>query len=193
MEDSKKAAEDLKDFRPPLQQTSALGKAETSRGRPSGGRTKSSFVPGLSGAAFKWYARFVDEGMDPKEAKKRALNRPKSKPNPPLKEKKKARTLAEGKREISRESPKEAEKKNVKTSHGEDTDASGTEKSRADHGLPEENAKHYAKIRVIPVGIIPQGPEVALSKDESKDIRKHIFKQIQKGWTTFIRLVGWIH
>lgn len=194
MEDSKKAAEDLRGFRPPLQQTSALEKAGTSGVRPSGGRTKSSFVPGLSGAAYKWYARFVEEGMDPKEAKKRALNRPKSEPNPPPKEKKKARTLAEGKREISRESPTEAEKKKVKTSHGEDTEASGTKKPRADHVPPEENAKHYAKIRVIPVGIIPQGfPEVALSKDESKDIRKHIFKQIQKGWTTLIRLVDIHH
>lgn len=174
---------DLKSFRPPLKQ------ARTAKGSCEGEapKEKRGIIQGLSGAGYKWYDRYRKEGNSHELALERVKARPKGEQNPP-RNTPNPRALAPGKREISRESPQEAERKRPKITH---TGKSGQQLARTGEKPAGTEPVDYAKIRVIPVGIIPAGfPENSMSKDELKDTQTYISEKIHLGWKSLIRLAA---
>lgn len=185
---AKQNPEDLKSFRPPLKQA---GTAKEGR-EVEAPKEKREFIQGISGAGYKWYDRYRKEGNTHEEALERVKSRPKV-AQIPQKAKPKPRALAPGKREISRESPQEAAKKRAKTTHTGGTRQALIPKKHAQTGpVPKcTEPVDYAKVRVIPVGIIPRGyPATCMSKDELKSVQSYISSKVHLGWKTLIRLAA---
>lgn len=202
------AQSDLAKFRPPLQRNPTgqrPKKAPVFRAPGQPGAKDDVLRKGMSGADAKWYIRFLDEGKEPAEAKRLALERETAKrpleqgaPKHPAA----APRLAPGKREISRETPPENRPKKQRVN-----DQSSSQKGPAplsyrpsrrilpatatsSSAVPPTQVD-YAEIRVTKVGIAHANfPNELLSQAAMEKIENRIAEKIHLGWKSLINMVG---
>lgn len=201
---------DMAKYRPPLQHSQPGGsrkKAPAFRRLGQPGAKDDVLSKGMSGAARKWYCRYLDEGIEPSEASRLALARKtarypaRSQQGPSSRPEARPR-LAPGKREISRETPPEQQSKRIKRQQEHAPHQRGQRLPPRDSRkvLPGTSSLtpavcpppvDYAEVRVVKVGIAHANfPDTLLSKEDMEKLENTIAGRIHLGWRTLINMVG---
>lgn len=166
-----------------------------SPGEPGSASFSDPLRKGMSGAATKWYKRFLLEGKSPAVARELALSRkvgPAQAPKFPL-----PPGAAPGNREMSRETSPRHEPKRARRldspgpSSGRSTPRTPASNTRNPRAVPKPLDKEKDTVKAIQVGVVHEDfPHTQLSKETMEELEDAIAGKIILGWRSLIRLEG---